>query len=199
MKTYPDAMIDTETLGLGCNPAILSIGVQMFNRDTGALGPTFYQEIDFDSAVKAGDVKGSTVAWWVSQGDAAKRLFSQDAADLQRKLPLATALHALITFFREHAAVQCRVWANGPSADIVWLESAFERGCVGLAPPWSYKNVRDVRTALDLPGYVAPKDSGVKHNALADATWQAKAVCAAWGTLVPSVSSKPVAALDDDL
>lgn len=179
MKKYPDMMIDTETLALGTNPAILSIGVQAFNRDTGEMGPTFYQEIDFNSAARAGEISGSVVAWWVSQGEAAKRLFSQEPADQQRKLPLATALHAMINFFRESADVNARVWANGPAADIVWLESAFVRGCVGLQPPWRYGDVRCVRTALDVPGFVRPKDAGVKHHALNDATWQAKAVCAA--------------------
>ena len=91
--------IDLETLGTRYNAAILSIGVQQFDIDTGKLGETFYREIDLDSAIKAGKVTGSTLAWWALQGEVAKRVFGDKG-----KSPLAVALDDLRTWMMKKAS-----------------------------------------------------------------------------------------------
>ena len=87
--------IDLETLGTRYNAAILSIGVQQFDIDSGKLGETFYREIDIDSAIKAGKVTGSTLAWWAQQGEVAKRVFGSNG-----KTPLSVALDELLDVVR---------------------------------------------------------------------------------------------------
>jgi 3' exoribonuclease, RNase T-like len=195
---WPDASLDCETLGLGVNPAIVSIGVQLFDRVSGKLGPTFYHEIDLFTALKSGGVTGSTLSWWLKQGPNALRIFSKEPEVLKNKLPLATALHALINFLRESASGDVRVWANGPCADVTWLESAFDKGAVGLAPPWSYKNVRCYRTLVDAAEAVGfninnVMFTGTRHNALADATYQAHVMMLAWRVLTKGAANGAVA------
>jgi exodeoxyribonuclease VIII len=60
---------------------------------------------------------------------------------------------------------------------------------VGLAYPWHYLNVRDMRTIIEaaesLVGFDKRSipDQGTHHNALDDAKWQALAISGAWRAL----------------
>ena len=164
--------IDLETLGTRYNAAILSIGVHQFDIGTGKLGETFYREIDLDSAIKAGKVTGSTLAWWAQQGDAAKRVFGDNG-----KTPLSVALDELRTWMLTKAT-KPKVWGNGSSFDISILEHAYDNGAVGLKEPWFYTNIRDMRTIMDYC-LVKPKREGTHHNALDDAKYQAQCISAA--------------------
>lgn len=167
--------IDLETLGTRYNAPVISIGVVQFDPDTGKLGATFYREIDIDSAIKAGKVSGSTLAWWAQQTDKARRVFGD-----KNKVSLATALDELSTWLRG-MAVTPKVWGNGAGFDITILEHAYENGCVGLKEAWHYTNVRDMRTLVEaarLGDAEWPKREGVHHNALDDATYQAKVISA---------------------
>lgn len=167
--------IDLETLGTRYNAAVLSVGVVQFDPDTGKLGATFYREIDIDSAIKAGRVTGSTLAWWAKQTDKARRVFGPD-----NKVTLATALDELATWLRGKA-IAPKVWGNGATFDITILEHAYDHGCVGLTEAWHYTNVRDMRTMVEvaqLGDAEWPKREGVHHNALDDATYQAKVISA---------------------
>lgn len=181
-----DFSIDTETLGVRPDAAILSIGVVQFDRDTGKLGKKFYVEIDIDSAIASGSISGSTLAWWIEQSPRAKQLFAKDRQE--QKVSLATALHQLRTFFLDAPAGKAGpdqyVWGNGATADITWLENAYLKGSVGLEVPWKFWNIRDMRTAVDMSG-VDPKNwpfpnNAVAHNALDDAARQAQIIAAAF-------------------
>ena len=176
--------IDLETLGTRYNAAILSIGVQQFDIGTGKLGETFYREIDLDSAIKAGKVTGSTLAWWALQGDVAKRVFGSNG-----KTPLSVALDELRTWMLKKAT-KPKVWGNGSSFDISILEHAYDNGAIGLKEPWQYTDIRDMRTIMDYC-LVKPKREGTHHNALDDAKYQAQCIAAAHQTItrngVPSV------------
>ena len=178
--------IDLETLGTRYNAPVISIGVQQFDPASGRMGGTFYREIDLDSAIRAGKVSGSTLAWWMTQSDAARQLF----VDKPDKVPLATALDMLATWMRGMAPVP-KVWGNGATFDITLLEHAYDTGCVGLREPWHFRNVRDMRTiveAADLRQW-PERGKGVHHHALNDATYQAQVISAAWqkcrGIVVP--------------
>ncbi len=167
--------IDLETLGTRYNAPVISIGVVQFDPDTGKLGATFYREIDIDSAIKAGKISGSTLAWWMQQSEKARRVFGPD-----NKVSLATALDGLSTWLRGMAMAP-KVWGNGASFDITILEHAYENGCVGLREAWHYTNVRDMRTlveAAQLDKGDWPKDVGTHHNALDDAKYQAMVISA---------------------
>lgn len=195
-----DLSIDCETLSLRFDAPIIAVAAVAFDIYTGKLGKTFYQPINIDSAIKSGRVSGDTLSWWMTQSTAAK---SDNFGKVER-LDLASTLANLTSFVREMPP-NTRVWANGPAQDIVWLEHAYVRGCVGLAPGWYFRNVRDVRTIIDAADCEvelnAIPNQGEKHNALADAKWQALAVSMAWQKIRGKKSTATVqkqAAVDDD-
>lgn len=171
-----DWSIDLETLDNRYSSAIVSIGAVQFNRDTGQIGVRHYAEISIDTAIKAGTVSGSTLAWWMDQGDKARRVFAG-----KEKTPLACALADLATLIRGKT-IGPRVWGNGSSFDITILEHAFHNGAHGLAVPWQYWDVRDMRTIMDAADVDTRKlpRNGVHHNALDDAEFQALAISVAW-------------------
>jgi hypothetical protein len=188
-------MIDCETLSTRVDAAVISIGCQQFSIETGKMGGTFYQEIDFESAVKAGHVSGATVQWWMQQSAKAQRVFTGSDDD---KKSTANALVHLIDFIRG-CKVTPFIWANGAADDIAWLRWAFVKGAVGLSEPWNFRNVRDMRTLMDLAEVdteLLTLDKIVEHNALADATWQAQAVSIAYRKIKNAL--KVSSQLEDD-
>lgn len=194
---YPDISIDIETLGNSYDAPIISIGAVCFDRDTGKLGPTFYQEVELDSAIKAGRVSGSTLSFWMQQSDDARmKLFGEDQS---HKLPLSTALFAMRNLI-EKECTNVRPWGNGSTFDITIIEHALHVGCVGQPAPWRYQQIRDVRTIVDAAEVVVGFDRstvkrvGVHHNALDDAMYQANLVIAAFSALrrTDVVKSQPV-------
>jgi exodeoxyribonuclease VIII len=207
---FTDVSIDIETLGHKYNAPILSIGAVAFNRDTGKLGKTFYQEIEPDSAIKVGTPTASTIAWWITQSKAAQRIFNDSAVARENKMHIASALLNFVTYVRSLGTP--RPWGNGATFDVTIIEHSIDMGTVGLAPPWVYWNIRDIRTLVDtaetLFGW--KKDSvareGVHHNALDDAVHQAKLVIGAWAAIggkkapVFAKSAKPAVTkvVDDD-
>lgn len=188
-----DFSIDLETLHNRYNAAIISIGAVQFNADTGKIGETFYREIDFDSAVRAGKVNGSTLAWWMRQEAKAKRIFSEG----KNKIPLAVALDDLRTWILKvtPSGEDVRPWGNGSSFDITILEHAYENGAVGLKEPWDFWNIRDMRTIVDVcdfrkEDWPFPADA-VAHNALDDAMRQAQIISACWMKARHAMFGKP--------
>lgn len=188
-----DYSIDLETLGNRFNAAILSIGAVQFDRYTGNIGKTFYREVNIDSALRFGEVTGSTLQWWMGQGDNAKRIFSD-----QNKATLAQALMDLGKFLPTTGMV----WGNGATFDITILEhAAFKQG---LTLPWQFWNIRDMRTAVDMVGYRKGDlpFEGVAHNALDDAKHQAKVIAHCFGKVTgksqAKATRKPAAPADDE-
>lgn len=186
MEQVTDISIDLETLSTAQDAAILSIGATKFNRHTGEIGETFYIEVDIDDAMKYGSVSGSTLAWWMQQGDSAKRLFRDAGADVDNlKWSLYHALHQLHTFIDENYGGVC-VWGNGATFDISILEHAYSG--VGFKEPWAFWNIRDLRTLVDAASELgfdkgAIQFAGTAHNAKDDAIHQAKIAIAAWNVI----------------
>lgn len=195
---YIDFAVDCETLGRRWDAPVLAIGAVAFDRRTGVLGQEFYQEIDFTSACKNARVDGDTVAWWMRQSAEARQLF-QDTGRL--KLALATALQEFTAWGRALPGA-CQPWGNGATSDITWLEHAYDTGTVGLQEPWHFRNIRDMRTILDVVAYLDPKfnawtgvdPAGVEHHALDDAKAQATAIANCYMHLKTNFKAEP----DDD-
>ncbi len=164
----PDYSIDIESLSTRFDAPVLSIGVAAFDRATGNVGATFYREVKIDSAIQYGVVSGSTIAWWMGQTDAAKKLFQSE----DKKVSLPQALLDLGKFLIPGSCV----WGNGATTDITILEYAHTKVAAKL--PWDSWNIRDMRTAVDIAGYRKGDVSfeGVPHNALDDAKHQAKVI-----------------------
>lgn len=166
-----DWSIDLETLDNKPTSAILSIGAVLFDRESGKIGCRHYQEIAVDSAIAHGTVSGSTLSWWVQQGEKAKRVFGTGT-----KAPLDIALNTLAMQMRRTPGP--RVWGNGSSFDISILEHAFARAGGGIDLPWKHWDIRDMRTTVDdadLDIKRLPR-IGTHHNALDDAEFQAVAI-----------------------
>jgi len=83
-----------------------------------------------------------------------------------------------------------RVWGNGATFDITIIENAmdkFKAFYSHLLPPWKFWQIRDVRTLQDIATAAGCEDfkktlpfSGIKHDALADAVFQAQYVSEYW-------------------
>ena len=182
--TYDDHIsIDLETMGTQVGAPIISIGAIQFDPDTGKLGRSFYSVITPESAFREPfRVDPSTLCWWMTQSDAARRVF----ATRDDRQPLAVALDELATFCRSIGTP--KVWGNGATFDISLLEYAYKHGAVGQQPGWHFTNIRDMRTIVDLAGLYDEVEwpfprTGVHHNALDDAAYQAQIISYCWQKL----------------
>ena len=163
-------MIDLETLGISPKAPIISIGACFFDKE--GIYETFYVTLDtgeqMDSGKRVAD--SSTIKWWMSQEDAAKKVFKEDAIDTE------TALQTFVEFcLNHHDKKNTKPWGNGATFDISMLESIMSD--YGISEPWMFYNIRDLRTFKE---YIYDgKDTerkGTYHNALDDAIHQAQVV-----------------------
>lgn len=175
---FTHCMIDLETMGTAPNAPVVAIGAIYFDPDTGALGETFDAAIDLEDAVRYGRVSGSTLKWWLGQGDAARQKV------VRGRHPAQLVFEKFHEFCRKHGD-DIRPWGNGSSFDITILEYAFGR-ILDRPAPWKFWNVRDCRTikelAAGLTTYTGTLD-GTAHTALDDATHQARWVSFYWQAL----------------
>lgn len=181
--TCTHIMVDTETLGLKAGSVILSIGAVAFDpMSNNAFSDEFYCAIDLKDAQNCGlTIEAGTVAWWMQQNDEARKAAFSGGYSLRQAL---CDFRALLQRARNLSPErQLRVWSHGISADIIWLEAAYQ--AVNFDLPWAYREPRDTRTIYDL-AEIDLKDfaaGGVEHNALDDARAQANAVIAAYRKL----------------
>lgn len=155
-----NVMIDLETLGLGPDAMVLSIGAVVFDMQR-ELGDTFYIEINPETSPGKMDV--DTVRFWMQQAKEGNmppmlgtwdhdNAFAQFYSWLQNKC--------------NYKLADLIIWSNGTDFDIPKCKN----------PPWRYNNVRDARTVFKLCGHLVPKIPRGEgyHNALSDAVWQAE-------------------------
>lgn len=182
-------MLDLETWGTRPGCAIRSIGAIFFDPQSDAFGPEFYVNVSRASCEQAGlFVDPNTEAWWARQSLAARAALDAD----QR--PLADALGMFTSFFHTNGAEY--LWSHGANFDGPVLEACYVAEGT-MQHPWSFWNSRCTRTLFDLAG-VDTKASGIKrtgvaHNALDDARFQAKCVQAAMRRITVH-PQRPVAA-----
>lgn len=176
-KIPKHVMIDLETLGRTPDAAIASIGAVLFDPRYGIkCADTFYVEIDWKASKRF--VEKETVDWWRKQSKEARKC-------LKGKTPLSEALEELDFWLPD----DCRPWGNGPTFDISMLEHAFDQE--QIETPWKFWNIRDCRTIKDIfeskRGGLNGNFTGVKHNSLDDAKYQADWVCTMWANLTGEV------------
>src|SRR5882724_1113641 len=127
-------MIDSETLGTGSFPVILSIGAIKFELDAPPVEPdnlaltarhmgnsaaVFFEYVKLDSCFKAGaSINNSTLTWWLDdkQTDARKFAFGHDNI----AVPLANMLWDLHDFTKGAEGL----WSHGATFDISILSRA---------------------------------------------------------------------------
>lgn len=153
-------MVDIETLGLETGSAILSIGAVKFTED--GLGEEFYRNISLSSCDDAGlSIDVDTLEWWLGQDD-----------EVQGVLSGGDELSRVLFDFTDFYGDADEIWAFSPSFDCEMLSHAYE--AVGETEPWSYRDERDCRTLVELPGAVDLEQDGNEHDALDDAKYQAR-------------------------
>ena len=177
-----DIMIDLETLATSTDAAILTIGAVKFDpfgKDIQEPAmESFYVKVDLDSCHEIGLVTNDdTIAWWSQQSKEAQ----DEAFGEEGRIHIKSAMEQLYKFCWGAK----RVWSNGAAFDVPICETAFKR--VGKAIPWSFWQVRDVRTAFDLG--IDPKRPPVTaHHALQDAWNQAVGIQNVYGVLRTSTN-----------
>lgn len=178
-----DVMIDLETLATSSDAAILTIGAVKFDPFGRELTDpdmdSFYVRVDLDSCDEINLVTNDdTIAWWANQSKEAK----YEAFDNPDRLHIREAFEQLYKFCWGAK----RVWSNGAAFDIPICEHVYKK--LNKAIPWSFWQVRDVRTAFDLG--INPKRPDITaHNALADAYQQAICIQNVYNTLRTSTMS----------
>lgn len=176
-------MLDIETLDTASTAVILSIGAVEF--DDVNLGRRFHARVDIDSCLKHGlTISGSTISWWMSQPDEARKLFQSQGQPLDR---------VLIDFATWVDWRQVKeVWANGTDFDLPIIANAFRAIGAGQQP-WPYYMARDYRTIRKIYSKQVLDEVTiepvVEHDALEDAVAQARTLQAlmasgmpVWGT-----------------
>lgn len=166
-------MVDLETLGITPGSIILSVGVAPFNTYMHRIKefPSFYQTVSIESCKQEGFLPEdkSTLEWWNKQKPEVK----EEA--FSGTLPIRTVLLNLTEYLaHNNPNIEANImWGNAASFDLKLLEAAYY--ICQLQVPWKFYNERCFRTLKNLFPYVKPVDSvGPKHNALADASNQAK-------------------------
>ena len=178
-----DIMIDLETLATSPDAAILTIGAVKFDPyGKDIIDPemeSFYVKVDLDSCHDIGLVTNDdTIAWWGQQDQIVQDEAFGEGPD---RLHISDAMAQLYKFCWGAK----RVWSNGAAFDVPICETAFKR--VHKAIPWSFWQVRDVRTAFDLG--IDPKRPPVTaHHALEDAWNQAVGIQNVYNTLRSSTT-----------
>ena len=166
-----DVMIDLETMGLGTNAPILSIGAVAFDLFGDGIIARMHTGISLEASMAAGRrPTASTIIWWLQQSEEARRQVCQkcegDAGTIDETLSYFAA-------WMKSLAGEPHVWGNGANFDISILEQAYLDA--GMRAPWGYRHVRCFRTVMAELGletdWVKPL---VAHDALADAEAQAR-------------------------
>lgn len=164
------ASIDLETVDTRPSAIILSIGISIFDIESGAIIDNFYATPDTAEQLRTGrSLSADTLRWWMQQEAGARQVL---AASQQ---PVVDVLAELDAFLM--GGNLGGVWGNGADFDCVILGDLYET--FGRKKPWSYSKNRCLRTlrALQHPKeIVMPQRVGTHHNALDDAIHQAKLI-----------------------
>ena len=191
--SFQHLMVDLETLGTAVNAPVVAIGAVFFDPNTSTLGDTFDAAIDLEDAMRYGRASGSTVKWWLRQGDAARQKV------VRGRHPSRLVFEKFEQFCLKHGD-QVKPWGNGASFDIAILDYAFGR-ILEKQAPWKFWNVRDCRTIKELADGIVTYDGkleGTAHTALDDAKHQALYVSAYWqGLRGRQAAPKPSTDLED--
>lgn len=183
-------MMDAETMGNRAGCAMVSLGAVEFD-ESGYFGRTFYRVIDLQSCLDQGlFVEGSTVNWWLKQGDEARQSILANPDGTKPE-----SLNKVLLDFSDWLPRGARLWAHGATFDPPIIEAAYK--AAGLFLPWKFRDVRDTRTIYELAGVKIDRDPNTYHHALDDAKAQASGVQASWIKLKPKTPAETQAVLND--
>lgn len=168
-------MVDLETLGKGPDAVVTQAAfkaVYADDPDETVAFESYYLPIEPQTELGR-RMDPETVVWWMNQEDKARRKFDKNIGG-----DVHTLISMVNSFIRDIQVViddadDYEIWARGPQFDVVILESLFES--VATKAPWSYRNVRDLRTLMAITSVKSENvksDDIVKHVALEDCRFQ---------------------------
>lgn len=174
-----NVMIDIETLGVTSKATITQIGAVAFDM-SGVIHHKL--NVHVRASGQGRTIDPDTIMWWMLQKEEVRRgmVIGQNTS-----VPLREALIMLRDWFPNPDAP---TWSHGSDFDLVLLADAYRQ--VNVTQPWDRRMVRDTRTLfalaskmkLDELAPMQPGD-GPAHDALADATRQARAVVRAYSIM----------------
>lgn len=171
-KNARHIMVDTETLSLARNAAVIDIAaVVVGTQNAGSEMEYFHKYINPDEYMLVPatgskfHIDKNTVAWHKS---------GESPSLKQAELEGVAVAVATKEFYFWLKAQQERgplyVWCDGSDFDIPVLTNLFNFS--GVSIPWSYRCVRDLRTLVNV--LATDKPAGADHSALGDAKCQAQ-------------------------
>lgn len=188
-------MYDFETMGQTPDTKVVSLGAAAFNRD-GIIGKKYWV-FDWEEQPNRSE-DPETVAWWARQSFDAKQVFTTPKDKRVSLLDFLIQndkwIEGLCFELNESRNPKTGQWkelkpvGNGANFDIVILEDLYRtvhpKGKAGI--PWAFWNVFCFRTfdkltnAKELKAKNKLGENIMKHNALADAVWQAEVMLNYW-------------------
>lgn len=161
-------MLDLETYGTMPGCPVLAVGAVIF-ADVPPWSTTTGQKYTFYGVAKSDQdewglrPEEDTVYWWAQQSEEARKILSA---------PSAVPLPELLKMFSAWFPLDACLWGNGGGFDAPILARAYH--AVGLSAPWKFYHERCYRTMKSLAPDVKLERIGTHHNALDDASSQAK-------------------------
>ena len=191
MNNDIDIIIDIETLGTIPGCPVIEIGACAVDTHTGEIFSGFTVRVNSGIALDVATATGlgtdpyadpesdfaKTCKWWMEDAERAEVLAAIMAPGdgLEH---IGDALHGFRAWMMGHMLypARVRVWANGPSFDIAIIGEACRAN--NIERPWTCRQERCVRTALDLAGHergsIGWAEDGPRHRALPDARHEAR-------------------------
>lgn len=156
--------VDLETFGTGNDAVILSIGA--VKHTATEIVDRFHVGVDPASCQQLGlKMDAATVLWWMNDdlGAAREALLGLERVDLPS---------ALVGFSQWFGSDPLPIWGNGSTFDNVILRSAY--AACHLEYPTRFWNDLCYRTMKTMFPGLQPEREGIHHDALDDATYQAR-------------------------
>jgi hypothetical protein len=167
-----DVMLDIESAGIKHTSVILSVGAVRFDPNDNKIGLVYYEKPSVDKQLELGrTVDDDTLAWWAKQNpNTIEEAFSEEGR---------VDLKVFLSSFRKFIMNAERIWAKGPTFDIIMLENFIKQ--LGEPVPWYYGRIRDARTLYDFVENIVENKEA--HNPLEDCKVQVATVQAAYRIL----------------
>lgn len=197
MKNRVDLVIDLETFSTNKNAWIASIGVCGILNKTEIINNSHWVNcgnVNIENVVKNSSLQFianhcatmgldlDTIEWWRDQKNL-DHLFHSPGSDQWHHINECLMQLGLLVENLEDKGCEVFVWGNGSSFDIAILEYWYDK--LGILIPWKFWNVRDLRTIVELSGIDKRTIPffGEQHNAVDDATHEAKILIACYEAL----------------
>lgn len=185
-----DIMIDLETYANTPNSAIVQIGAVEFDPSTGEILREFKCNVDAQSCIDLGmEANIDTINWWMRQSDEARQSILNEGRDIIsvlrgfRSFIVEGVTGTTVKDYFDKRLVEVGITSDTFRDVRMWCHATFDEPIlsnayskIGLFEPWDYKNVRDIRTLIDLAD-IDPHsydNSGTHHDALDDCKFQVR-------------------------